>query len=250
MIDESRLEWEVVKEEIPSSGGASTWEQLKNKPETFPPSSHGHSASEISDLPTTYPPSEHGHVVNDIAGLYDEFNSKSGDIENSIVSGEGRKNFRAQAIHMDSTGSYLRRVILLMPICETNSIWNNCCIGTFILLKNGANHFDTVDIRAQSTYNATRAGLFSMGQFPTGHTLVTCNYDGIKWLALHVRYQPNPYNNMWFYGFSTVQSHDEHRLKCLSYYNEKTSTVLIPEINNSIEDFTPTMKFAINNTLI
>lgn len=232
MIDENRLEWEVVKEEeIPSSGGASTWEQLKDKPDTFPPS-------------------EHIHSINDISNAFDVLISKFGNIENTITSGAGIKNFRAQAVDMDTTSPYMRRVILLMPVCESNVSWNNICVGTFILLKNGANIFDTIDIRAQSTYNRTLAGMFSMGDYPTGHTLVTCSYMGIKWLALRVRYQANPYNNMWFYGFSTVQNNDKYRLKCIAYFNEQTSTALVPEINNSIEDFTPTMKFAINNTLI
>ena len=183
-------------------------------------------------------------VINDLDVKLNALHTT--DIYTRVTSGLGTKEFRMQAVPMDSVESYVKRVILLMPMCRVNEAWNNMCVGTFVLSKNGSNIFDVIDVKAQSCYNSTSAGIITMGQNPTGQKLVTCNYNGIEWLALSINYQANPYNNIWFYGISTVQKNDSDRLKCLAYYNENTATAIISEINSSLVDFTPNLRMYVN----
>lgn len=53
----------------------STWENLKNKPTEFNPTSHTHGWSEVTNKPSSFTPSTHTHSINDITGLRDELDS-------------------------------------------------------------------------------------------------------------------------------------------------------------------------------
>lgn len=46
--------------------GTLTWDSVSNKPETFPPATHGHDWTEISNKPATYPATFHTHGWMDI----------------------------------------------------------------------------------------------------------------------------------------------------------------------------------------
>ena len=59
-------------------------------------------------------------------------------------------NFVVKNIPQTSTGSHLDKVILLIPICETNSSWENRIEGEIIIGKNGGNIYNTINISAQS----------------------------------------------------------------------------------------------------
>lgn len=43
------------------------WNEIQNKPETFPAAAHGHPWSEISNKPTTFPAAVHGHSWDEIS---------------------------------------------------------------------------------------------------------------------------------------------------------------------------------------
>lgn len=119
MIDESRLEWEVVKEEdiiTPGggTGGGVTWEQLKNKPETFPPSSHGHSANEISDLPTSLP------ANGGSANALNVIDSRNENYPPSYYFGLGRKEvneFKIRAVVENPPVSITGNFVYVKTIC-------------------------------------------------------------------------------------------------------------------------------------
>ena len=56
----------------PGEAGASTWDAVSGKPETYPPEAHTHVMSDITDLPSEYPPEPHTHDVGSIDGLGDQ----------------------------------------------------------------------------------------------------------------------------------------------------------------------------------
>jgi len=45
------------------------WNQIQNKPSTFPPSQHNHDWNEITNIPVTFPPSSHTHLKSEITDL-------------------------------------------------------------------------------------------------------------------------------------------------------------------------------------
>ena len=56
----------------PGEAGASTWDAISGRPETYPPEAHTHVMSDITDLPSEYPPEPHTHDVDSIDGLAGE----------------------------------------------------------------------------------------------------------------------------------------------------------------------------------
>jgi hypothetical protein len=59
------------------SGGVQSttiyWNQIQNKPSTFPPSQHYHQWEEITDIPSTFPPSQHNHLWEEITDKPSQF---------------------------------------------------------------------------------------------------------------------------------------------------------------------------------
>lgn len=54
--------------QVTADGIALTWNNVQNKPTTFPASAHRHNWNEIEGKPSTYPPSTHSHDWNSITG--------------------------------------------------------------------------------------------------------------------------------------------------------------------------------------
>ena len=71
--------------------GASTWDAISGKPETYPPEAHTHVMSDITDLPSEYPPEPHTHDVGSIDGLAGELAEVRAVAESrpAFFSGEG-----------------------------------------------------------------------------------------------------------------------------------------------------------------
>lgn len=55
-------------EEHGGAGGVSSWNDLTDKPTTFPPSTHTHAWDTITSKPTTFPPSTHAHAWSEVTG--------------------------------------------------------------------------------------------------------------------------------------------------------------------------------------
>ncbi|WP_434222571.1 hypothetical protein ACOKW7_08675 [Limnospira platensis CENA597] len=53
-----------------------TWNNITNKPGTFPPSTHSHSWTEITSKPTTFTPSSHTHTIANVTGLQSTLDGK------------------------------------------------------------------------------------------------------------------------------------------------------------------------------
>lgn len=49
------------------------WNQIQNKPTTFPPSQHNHEWDDITNKPSTFPPSQHNHPWNEITNIPSTF---------------------------------------------------------------------------------------------------------------------------------------------------------------------------------
>ena len=52
------------------------WNNIINKPGTFPPSTHSHSWTEITSKPSTFTPSEHTHTIANVTGLQSTLDGK------------------------------------------------------------------------------------------------------------------------------------------------------------------------------
>ncbi|KAH0786394.1 minor tail protein [Histomonas meleagridis] len=56
-----------------SSEHTHSYNDLNDKPETFPPTVHTHSYNDLNDKPETFPPSEHTHSYNDLSDKPESF---------------------------------------------------------------------------------------------------------------------------------------------------------------------------------
>ncbi|WP_407324027.1 tail fiber domain-containing protein [Tenacibaculum maritimum] len=162
-------------------------------------------------------------------------------------------NFKAIRLSVTSLGPYIERVLLLLPVVSTNTSHYNRMYGRVIASKTGGNVWDTFDISAQSVWNNTFASFKSTGQY-NNHKLVTCTYNGVNWIALKFNYHANPYHHYYFDGFHIAdQNLDSNKdaLKVIDYYRRaykgNAATVLNTEINNSLQDYTPTTHVQISS---
>lgn len=65
------VEWENVNNKpstYPPSSHNHTWDSVQSKPSTFPPSSHSHSWDSVTDKPSTFSPSSHSHSWDSVTG--------------------------------------------------------------------------------------------------------------------------------------------------------------------------------------
>ncbi|MFL0083000.1 tail fiber domain-containing protein [Tenacibaculum maritimum] len=159
------------------------------------------------------------------------------------VKGQNQNYFKVLRLKATSVGAYIDRILLLLPAVTTNTSHDNKMYGRIIASKTGSNVWDTFEISAQSVYNKTFASFISTGQY-IQHKLVTCTYNGVKWIALKFSYHANPYNNYWFEGFHVadpILDSNGDALKVVDYYryayNNNSAIVLNTEINNSIQDY-------------
>ena len=133
---------------------------------------------------------------------------------------------------------YSEKVILLIPFESRSVSSNNKLNGKLTLSKSGGNEWTTIDVAAQSVYNLSYGTLSSTGD-DTDHKLVTCDYNGVKWIAVKLKYKENPYNNYWFNGQHITNDLDANGdgLTVQPYYNVNESSIINSEIYNSIQDF-------------
>lgn len=60
----------ATKEYVDShAGGSPQWENIQNKPTSFPPSAHTHTVANITDFPSAMPPTAHTHPQSQVSGL-------------------------------------------------------------------------------------------------------------------------------------------------------------------------------------
>ena len=137
------------------------------------------------------------------------------------------------------TSSYLRNVILLIPV-QTSTNWSgyNYIDGKFLLWKSGGNMYDIVEVNLNNVYNVLEYRLLASGQHSSSYKLCICKYNGVNYYAIDCPYHANPYNNAEFYGHirsSLTGGTGTVNLPLnVDYYNENTQTVLNSEVRDSI----------------
>lgn len=184
--------------------------------------------------------------------LQDEFDNVFKDNLIYNVAGLNQNYFKAIKLESPSERSYTEQICLLIPCTDSGNFQGyNKIFGRILAYKYGANIFDTFYISAQSVYNATIAGFESTGQYYS-HKLVTCTYNGVKWLALHFTYHANPYHKYYFEGLhitGSVLDPNNDALKIIYYKDYNTGDIINAEINNSIQDFNSNTKRQISSEL-
>jgi hypothetical protein len=76
----SARQGKILSELISDKSSVSSWADIKDKPTTFPPSTHNHSISDVSDLQSqlnSKANSSHSHVISSITGLSTELGNKA-----------------------------------------------------------------------------------------------------------------------------------------------------------------------------
>ena len=62
-----------LQDALNDAGGAPAWDDVTNKPTDFPPSSHNHTWEQVTGKPTEFPPETHQHGWDQITGKPSEF---------------------------------------------------------------------------------------------------------------------------------------------------------------------------------
>ena len=119
-----------------------------------------------------------------------------------------------------NTASYQRWVILLLPYqTATNTSIRNFINGRFMFKKSGGNIYDICNISANLCYNRLIYEIdYSGDGGDNAFTLITCTYNGIKYLALQCYYHANPWTEAFFDGYleSAYPGGNQHGTKPLN----------------------------------
>lgn len=62
-----------LQDALDAAGGAPAWDDVTGKPTEFPPEAHQHGWDDVTGKPADYPPSAHGHAWDEITGKPAEF---------------------------------------------------------------------------------------------------------------------------------------------------------------------------------
>lgn len=147
-----------------------------------------------------------------------------------------------------NTASYQRWVILLLPYqTATNTNIRNFINGRFMFKKSGGNIYDICNISANLCYNRLIYEIdYSGDGGDNAFTLITCTYNGIKYLALQCYYHANPWTEAFFDGYleSAYPGGNQHGTKPLNLPyminyqggtdNASSTTVKNSEVSGSI----------------
>jgi hypothetical protein len=156
----------------------------------------------------------------------------------AIVDATARRQFQR---NIGYVGDYEQHVILLHPIYNGSLIEFNKCEGTIYSTRGWtyAGYIgDTYKLDTQTAYSSTGGNLRSNGG---SGDLVTCTYNGVKYIALIPEYRTSAtcYN---FDGYISNGTGGE-TLKLVSYRNSSTGTILNSEIYNSIAVYNPSAHY-------
>lgn len=108
----SARQGKILSELIADKGSVSSWADIKDKPLTFPPSTHNHSISDVSDLQSqlnSKASSSHSHSISGITGLSTELSNKANVNHShsiSTITGlQGQLDSKASSSHTHSISS-------------------------------------------------------------------------------------------------------------------------------------------------
>lgn len=170
----------------------------------------------------------------------------SGSINGSLNVTNGTQNQILTKVGTPNINSR-RTVILLHQIYAGDgvNIGENHCIGSLFASRgNGGamNRKSFADIKTGSSFNSIMGTLKS---YQERYKLVTCMYNGVKYMAVEIPYSSSPYaNGIYFSGIITSTAPE--KLLMIEYYDVQSSTALNAEINGSIADYNSTMNHYID----
>ena len=105
----SARQGKILSELISDKGSVSSWADIKDKPTTFPPSTHNHSISDVSDLQSqlnSKASSAHSHSISGITGLSTELGNKANVNHSHSISAitglQGQLDSKASSSHTHS----------------------------------------------------------------------------------------------------------------------------------------------------
>ncbi len=108
----SARQGKILSELIADKGSVSSWNDIKDKPSVFPPSTHTHSISDVSDLQSqlnSKASSSHSHVISGITGLSTELGNKANVNHSHSISGitnlQNQLDSKASSSHTHSISS-------------------------------------------------------------------------------------------------------------------------------------------------
>lgn len=136
--------------------------------------------------------------------------------------------------------SYQRAIILLHKyrVASDGILDANYCNGTFYFYRgnlNTLNRLAAITVNSQSVYTTNVHSVSSIGENYIPR-LYTCDYNGVKYLALEVPYAPANINLYKFAG--CLKSTVANSLLPIPYYNAQTDTILNQEVYDSLTEVT------------
>jgi hypothetical protein len=138
-----------------------------------------------------------------------------------------------------SASDYQQHVILLHPVYSNTLLSFNKCAGTIYATRGGAGQgliSDTYNVDTSSAYNGYTGTINS--QWGYGR-LYTCNYNGIKYMALMPEYRTSAVE----YDFDGYIRSTGEQLKIVVYRISNTGVIVNSEVNNSLAVYNPGNSF-------
>ena len=118
----------VLKELIDTKTSVSSWDDITDKPSTFPPAAHTHTKSQITDFPTSwswnnitgkpssYTPSTHTHTISQVTNLQSTLDGKA--------SSSHTHNY-ASTVKLGATSYVVSGNTISLPAYPTTIAWSN-----------------------------------------------------------------------------------------------------------------------------
>jgi hypothetical protein len=229
--------WSILQDYNQNNTNSLTFEQAGSPKITFDASANvgigvtnPSSKLEVNGTETVYGRStlnSGGSYTNGVAGLTVESNSWA------IVDANVKRQMQRSIGYV---GDYEQHVILLHPIYNATLIEFSKCYGTIHSTRGwtyAGRINDTYEIDTSTGYSSTSGTLKSNSGLGR---LYTCNYGGVKYIALLPEYRTSATSYM-FDGYIANNTGGE-TLKLITYRMSNSGTVVNSEINNSLTPFT------------
>lgn len=197
----------ILSELIADKGSVSSWADIKDKPLTFPPSTHTHSISDVSGLQSQLDgkaASSHSHVISGITGLQVELNGKANTNHSHSISAitglQGQLDSKASSSHSHPISAVTNLATELNKKSDTahthdGRYYTETEVNNLLATKAGSSHTHTIanisnlqsqlDSKASSSHTHTIANVTNLQaelnkKSNTGHTHTVSDITNLK----------------------------------------------------------------------
>jgi len=151
-------------------------------------------------------------------------------------------DYKVINIGTNTYGDYTRSLILLHEIYNGTLIDHNYAIGTITAMRGNSsagNLLNVVNVTTSSAYSGI-SGTINSNDNNVSWALKTCMYNGKRYLAVDIPYNPAYHN--WGYYFSGWTTSTGENMKCVPYLvnGVPVNTTLISNIQDFSSDMTET----------